>query len=244
MVYQSLDIVIPVYNEAETIAETLGEIGDKLHLPYRVHVVYDHEDDTTLPVVRKLQRENPDVRLVRNRYGQGALNAIKTGLECVTGGVGLVMMADLSDDLSVVDGMFAKINEGYDIVCGSRYMRGGRQIGGPILKKTLSRLAGVSLHYLTGLPTRDATNSFKMYTRKVLDELAIESRGGFELGIELVVKGYVAGYAITEVPSVWRDRQDGSSRFRLWRWLPGYLRWYWYGISRTLVGRCRVGLGF
>ncbi|MBU0481254.1 MAG: glycosyltransferase [Proteobacteria bacterium] len=239
--YESLDIIIPVYNEATTIAATLDEIGEKLHIPYRIHVIYDREDDTTLPVVKECRRENANIRLVRNCHGKGALNAIKTGLECVSGGVGLVMMADLADDPVAVDGMFAKINEGYDIVCGSRYMKGGRQIGGPLLKKTLSRLAGVSLHYLTGLPTRDATNSFKMYTSKVLAGLTIESRGGFELGIELVVKAYAAGYAIAEVPSVWRDRLAGESRFRLWRWLPGYLRWYWYGIRATIAGRGRVG---
>jgi len=129
-------------------------------------------------------------------------------------------MADLSDDLSKVDEMFEKINKGFDIVCGSRYMKGGEQKGGPWFKKLLSRTAGVSLHFFTGLPTHDVTNSFKMYTKKVLNGIKIESHGGFEIGMEIVIKAFQKGYNITEVPSSWRDRKKGKTRFRFWKWLP------------------------
>ena len=235
--YPLVHIVIPVYNEAQSVTEVFREAGEKLHMPFRIFIVYDSEEDTTLPVVRKWQKEHPtqNIHLLKNLFGQGALNAIRTGFEAVKEGAILVMMADLSDDLSAADEMFAKINEGYDIVCGSRYMKGGKQLGGPFLKKCLSRLAGVSLYYLIALPTHDATNSFKMYTKKVLNSITIESRGGFELGIELVVKAFVQGYKIAEVPSVWRDRVAGKSRFKLWRWLPHYLTWYWYGIKNGIL---------
>lgn len=231
---QSLELVIPVYNEAGTIEEVLGEIEGKLRMPHLVTIVYDSESDTTLPVLRVWQKSHANLRLLKNCHGRGALNAIKSGMENASTGVVLVMMADLADDLSNVGLMFAKINEGYDIVCGSRYMKGGRQVGGPLLKRWLSRLAGLSLYYLAGMPTRDVTNSFKMYRREVLKALPIESSGGFELGMEIVVKAQAAGFRITEVPAVWRDRQSGKSRFRLWRWLPGYLRWYWYGLRHGL----------
>jgi hypothetical protein len=112
--------------------------------------------------------------------------------------------------------------------CGSRYMRGGRQIGGPPLKAALSRAAGISLHLLTGLPTHDATNNFKMYRGTFLAATRIESGAGFEIALELVVKAHVAGWRIGELPSTWRDRVAGKSRFDLRRWLPHYLRWYGY----------------
>jgi len=131
--------------------------------------------------------------------------------------------------------MLAKINEGYDIVCGSRYMKGGRQIGGPKLKKSLSRIAGISLHLLVGIPVHDITNSFKMYTKNVLNDINIESTGGFELGMEIVIKAYNKGYKITEVPSIWSDRQSGDSRFRLWRWLPKYMHWYWFAVQKKFL---------
>jgi hypothetical protein len=107
-------------------------------------------------------------------------------------------------------------------------MEGGRQIGGPPLKTFLSRTAGLTLHWLAGLPTRDVTNSFKMYRTGFIQKLRFESTGGFEIGMEAVVKAYVSGGRIAEVPSTWTDRVAGTSRFRLWRWLPKYLRWYLY----------------
>ena len=226
-----ITIVMPVYNEGENIKNTLSEIKTKIKTPFRVLIVYDFDEDNTLPVVKPIRNEF-NVSFLKNKYGKGVLNAIKTGLESVNDGAILVSMADLSDDYSVVDGMFEKIKAGYDLVCGSRYMRGGKQIGGPKFKSSLSRLAGLSLHYLTGIPTHDISNSFKMYTPRVIKSVQIESNGGFELGMEIVVKAYVAGYKITEVPSVWRDRSAGQSRFRLWKWLPHYLRWYFFVLGR------------
>ncbi len=93
-------------------------------------------------------------------------------------------------------------------------------------------MAGLSLRWVRGLPTHDATNAFKIYDRAMVKSFEIESRGGFELNLELTVKAFLAGYRITEVPSTWRDRSQGQSRFRLWKWLPSYLRWYLYAFRR------------
>jgi hypothetical protein len=110
-------------------------------------------------------------------------------------------------------------------------MNGGSQKGGPKFKGFLSRMAGCSLRWLTGIPTHDITNSFKMYRKSVIDTIEIESDGGFEIGMELTVKAFVAGYKIAEIPSSWQDRTAGESRFRLWKWLPKYLRWYWFAVA-------------
>ena len=108
-------------------------------------------------------------------------------------------MADGSDDLSSINGMYGLFCQGFHIVCASRYMRNGSQIGGDLVKKYLSYLAGLSLYYLTSLPTHDATNSFKLYTKKVIDQISIESNGGFEIGIEILVKSHALNLAISEV---------------------------------------------
>jgi dolichol-phosphate mannosyltransferase len=145
----------------------------------------------------------------------------------------------LSKLASSIDTMIQMVEDGYDVVCGSRYMKGGRQIGGPLIKKSLSRLAGLSLYHLTGIPTHDITNSFKIYTKKVLNHIDIESDGGFEIGMEIVVKAHFAGFKVGEVPCIWRDRTAGESRFRLGRWLPKYLRWYRYALrQRWLPSGC------
>jgi glycosyltransferase involved in cell wall biosynthesis len=228
--HELINIIIPVYEEVETITGTLHEIKNRIRTPHRIVIVYDTPNDSTIPVVKGLMKEGFDVCLVKNKYGRGALSAIRTGFDNTNEGAVLVVMADLSDDLGKADEMFEKVNAGYDIVCGSRYMKGGKQLGGPFLKKFLSRMAGVSLHYLTGIPTHDVTNSFKMYSKNVLNSIRIESNGGFELGMEIAVKAFLKGYAITEIPVTWKDRDSGKSKFRLWSWLPKYIYWYLYGI--------------
>jgi dolichol-phosphate mannosyltransferase len=232
-----VDFIMPVFNEGANIARALEEIDTHIVMEKRVLVVYDFEGDDTVPVVRDLQPRYPWVELVRNDLGRGVLSAIRAGIAHARAEVVIVTMADLSDDLTVVPRMVELIrDEGYDVVCASRYMRGGRQIGGPRLKGWLSRLAGVSLHHLAGLPSHDATNAFRAYRRSVLREIPIESTGGFEYSLELTAKAFARGRRITEVPSTWRDRTAGESRFRLWKWLPKYLYWYFYAIRHRPRG--------
>ncbi len=230
-----LDIVVPVYNEGANIENLLKQIASQVQTEKRLTLIYDCEEDNTLPVVYKVRANyNFPIHVKKNIYGRGALNAIKTGLHTFEGTIVLVVMADLSDSLEAVDLMYAKIvKEGNHLVCGSRYMKGGQQYGGPFLKKALSRLAGVSLHWATGIGTHDITNSFKMYHRVVIESIQIESTGGFEIGMEITVKAYLHGFRITEVPSSWHERTAGESRFQLVSWLPFYLKWYCIALCET-----------
>lgn len=225
----SLGIIIPVYNEAENIRNTLTAIKERIITPHRIYIVYDFDEDNTLPVSKEFLNKGMDLRFVKNS-ARGVVNAIRIGLKKAEEDFLLVTMADLSDDYSVVDTMCSLMAEGFDVVCGSRYMRGGKQIGGPLLKKTISRAADVSLRYIAGLPTRDATNSFKLYRKTMLNTIEIESDGGFEIGMEIVVKAHFGGYKVTEVPCVWKDREKGTSRFKILKWAPKYLRWYFYAM--------------
>lgn len=230
----SLNIVIPVYNEGANIAATLGRIAECMQgaaVESRITIVYDFEGDNTLPVVEAIRGAYPlPIRLQKNT-GKGVCDAIKQGLLASDAVFVLVTMADMSDDYAKLPLMLSKAADGWDIVCGSRYMRGGKQYGGPLLKKTLSRMAGLSLHWVAGVPTHDVTNSYKLYRRAILDEIPLESFGGFEIGIEIVVKAYARGMKITEVPCSWWDRSEGESRFQLKKWLPLYFRWYMYALK-------------
>ena len=217
-----LTIIIPVYNEGENIKTAVENIEKEVKYPYTINLIYDFDEDTTLEPARDL-----NVNLIKNKYGRGVLNAIKTGLEEVKTEFAIVTMADLSDPPEVMNAMIdSAIKNNADIVCASRYMSGGGQIGGPLIKKLMSKYAGLSLHYLAGLPVHDATNSFKLYRKTFLDNVTIESTGGFELGLELVVKAFKNGNKITEVPTIWHDRTAGKSNFKLIEWLPKYLKWY------------------
>ncbi len=225
-----MTLVVPVYNEAESIATLVGTAAAKIDHKYQLLAVYDSEDDSTLPVLRKLAPDHPEIKIIKNAYGRGALEAIRTGLEAAPPGAVVVTMADLSDDLSAVNQMYALYLEGFEIVCGSRYMRGGRQIGGPIIKRTMSRVAGLSLRWLTRIPTHDVTNSFKLYSRGLIDEIEIESTGGFEIGMELVIKAWLGGHQIAEVPARWTDRTAGKSNFSIRKLLMHYINWYLFAI--------------
>ena len=231
-----LTVVVPVYHEEASIGRTLEHLRGHIDLPHQVLVVYDTPDDPTVPVVEGLLETYPNVRLVHNDLGPGVLKAIRKGFQVASEGAVLVVMADLSDDLRIVGEMHRLISAGYDLVAGSRYSPGGEQHGGGVIKSGLSRLAGRSLAALTSIPTRDCTNAFRMYRTGFLQQVEIESSGGFELSLELTVKAWAYGFKVAEVPSVWRDREEGESKFRLVAWLPKYLRWYLSALGHHYLG--------
>src|SRR5262249_44339787 len=204
--------------------------------PHETIIVYDFPEDTTLPALTAMS-PCPSVRLVHNTLGKGVLNALKAGFQASKGDLVVVMMADRSDEAKDVAEMARLVREGADVVAGSRYVRGGKQEGGPLLKRTLSRLAGISLHYLAGLPVRDATNNFRAYSRRVVDEIPIEGEASFALALELTLKAHWRGWRVAEVPTTWHDRSAGQSRFRLFAWLPHYWHWYQLALQRAWLGR-------
>jgi glycosyltransferase involved in cell wall biosynthesis len=235
-----LSIVVPVYREGEAARPVLAALATRAPTPHEILVVHDEPNDPTLPVVESLRPAHPQIRAVHNRLGRGPALALRAGFAAARGEAVLVTMADASDDPDDFAPMLARLAEGYDLVAASRYMQGGRQLGGPPLKGFMSRTAGRSLHRLIGLPTADPTSAFKLYRKSMLDHLALESDQGFELALEITVKAFLAGYRIAEVPTTWRDREQGQSNFKLLRWLPRYLRWYGLALRKGLL-RGRAG---
>lgn len=232
----TLTVVVPVYNEGANIARWWEEARRFLPEGARIRIVYDFEEDDTLPVVRELARGGAPMEPLRNA-GKGVLGAIVTGLRSAERGPVLVSMADLSDDMSILPAMLVAYRDGAQVVVASRYMRGGRQIGGPWLKGQLARWGGRSLRWLAGFPASDATNSYRLYDAALVRGLTLESRGGFEVGFEITMKAWMAGARIAEVPSTWRDRTAGTSRFDLRKWLPLYGRLWLQALRFGVVKR-------
>ena len=221
-----LAIVLPVYNEGEAVEPVLRAMAAGVQTDHELVVVYDFEADTTVPVINRLAAEIPGLRGLRNDLGRGVLNAMKAGIAGTSAPYVLISMADGSDEPRIVDAMVELARDGADVVAASRYMRGGRQVGGPRLKRLMSRTAGLTLHWFAGVATHDPTNNFKLYSRRFLDTTTIESTAGFELALELTVKATLAGRRVAEVPTTWRDRTAGQSNFKLRKWLPHYVHWY------------------
>ena len=233
-----LDIVIPVYNEGGNIIKTLTAISRAVTTPKRVLICYDREEDDTLPAIRDNRAALGDltVEFVRNR-GRGAQGAILTGFAASTAPFAVMLPADDDYNAGIIDAMVAKAAGGCDVVCASRFMPGGGMIGCPWLKATLVRAGSFTLYHLARLPTRDASNGFRLFSRRVLDQIAIESDRGFCYSIELLVKCHRLGWRVGEVPAQWFERAHGTSRFQVVKWLPAYLRWYVYAFATTYLRR-------
>ncbi|HLY73269.1 MAG TPA: glycosyltransferase, partial [Planctomycetota bacterium] len=231
-----ISVILPVYNEEGNIAACLRGLARALeNLEHEILVCYDFDGDTTLPAIASMKDRPSGLKLVRNSLGRGPAFALRAGLQAARGDVLVTTMADLSDPPELIPVMARKVREeGADVVSGSRYMKGGSQSGGPPLKVLLSRAAGLSLRWIAGLGTHDATTNFRAYSRRLIQNVPIQSRHGMELALELTVKAHRRGFKVDEVPSSWKDRSAGESRFRLGEWLPRYLRWYFLAMGAPI----------
>jgi hypothetical protein len=198
-------------------------------------VIYDFDEDTTVPSLVTYADKEARVRPLRNTYGRGPANAIRFGIDHAIAPVAVVTMADGSDDPRQIDDLARLVDRGVVVAAASRYMPGGQQVGGPMVKRVLSRAAGRSLSLLTRIGTRDATNSFKAYSTGFVRNVGIDSRSGFEIGLELTAKARRLGLPVAEIPTIWLDRALGESNFDLARWLPEYLQWYRFAFGRRLT---------
>lgn len=236
-----LSIVIPVYNENENILKTLEEIKKNVHVPHEILIIYDFDKDKTIPIVKKVLKKYPNLKLIKNTIIKGPSGAIRTGMLKAVAPYILVTMADLCDDLSQIKTMMTLISENVDIICPSRYCKGGEQQLKSSLKVWAPRTAGFLLKKLTGIPTYDPTNSYKLYSKKLLDKLILTSTVSFSVTLEIVVKAHVHGYTIIEIPTVWRDRQHGKTNFKLGRSLLHYFPWFWYALvyGNPIIKRVR-----
>jgi dolichol-phosphate mannosyltransferase len=229
-----VSVIIPVYNEGEDVVRHLERILREVLLPAEILVVHDMPEDTTVPYAQQIARQDPRVRTVLNTYGPGPANAVRFGIDAARAPVAVVTMADGCDDPRQIDELARLVDRGVVVAAASRYMPGGQQVGGPRFKRMASRWAGRSLRLFARVGTRDATNSFKAYDTDFVREVGIESRTGFEIGIELTAKATRLRRPVAEIPTIWLDRQLGESRFDVGRFLPSYLRWYFFAFGRRL----------
>ena len=229
-----VSIIVPVYNEGDAVTRFLDRLVDSIGLPAEIRVVYDFPEDTTAPHLAAYAARDPRVVPTLNTYGRGPANAIRFGIDHAEADVVVVTMADGSDDPHDIERLTALVERGAVVGAASRYSKGGKQRGGPLLKRTMSRMAGLSLALLARVGTYDATNNFKAYSRRYVDEVGIDSEKGFEIALELVAKARRLRLPVSEIPTVWTDRAEGTSNFKLLDWLPLYLRWYFFAYGPRL----------
>jgi dolichol-phosphate mannosyltransferase len=213
-----LSVVIPARDEEGCIASTVEHLHIELKLrevPHEIVVVDDGSSDKTWEILQKLAKEVSQLRPVQNTGLHGFGRAIIRGLEAVKGDAVVIMMADESDDCRDVVRYWKTLNEGYDCVFGSRFMKGGGVIDYPRIKLAINRLANFFLRVLFRIKLNDTTNAFKCYRKSVIDGCQPLISPHFNLTVELPLKAIVRGYTWTVIPITWRNRRSGEAKLKI-----------------------------
>ena len=215
---KTLSIIIPAYNEEDCIESTAHLISERLErdkIDYEILVVNDNSKDNTEAVLQKINQENPRIRYINNYYPNGFGFAVRCGLENFSGDAVAVVMADNSDSPDNMVDYYYKLQEGYDCVFGSRFIKGGKVIDYPRHKLIVNRLANLFIQVLFGLKFNDTTNAFKIYRKEVIEGISPLLSHHFNLTVEMPLKAIVRGYSYTTIPITWRNRTTGISKLKL-----------------------------
>jgi dolichol-phosphate mannosyltransferase len=230
----NFNIIIPVYNEGENLIKVINHLKKNVKANYQILICYDDDTDDLFQYINEILKINKNIKLIKNNY-YGPCGAVKTGLEKSETNAMIVYPADDLINGNILDDMYALYLEGYDIVAPSRFMKGGSMKNCPLIKEIIVRFASFTLFKLSSIPVEDASNGFRLFSKKIIKRFNIESELGFAYSLELLVKAERSGYKIKQVPSDWLEREIGSSNFKIFKWLKQYLKWYFYGLLTNFV---------
>ena len=231
---ENLEIIIPVKNENKNITRVLDSFFYEVKTKFTVTICFDDYKDTTIPEIKKYDRRQQfKIKLLKNKY-YGINGAVKTAFENSSSKVLLVYPADDFFNSNKIDQLNKLILSGYEIVCPSRFMKGGVMHGCPLLKSILTRSANFIFYYILRLPTHDSTNCFRIFSRKTIKTINFELQKAPTFGLQLLVKAHRKKYKITEIPVVWYERVIGKSNFKIIEWVWPYIKWLLYAINTVL----------
>ncbi|MDJ1179466.1 glycosyltransferase [Roseofilum sp. BLCC_M91] len=213
-----LSIVIPAYNEEGSIGETLQSISERLetkNINYEILVVNDNSRDRTEEILKHISRQNHKIRYMNNYYPNGFGFAVRCGLENFQGDAVVIVMGDSSDNPEDIISYYYKLQEGYECVFGSRFMKGSQIIDYPTHKLIVNRMANFFVKMLFSLDYNDTTNAFKAYRREVIEGIFPLLSHHFNLTVEMPLKAIARGYTYTTIPITWRNRKTGVSKLKI-----------------------------
>jgi dolichol-phosphate mannosyltransferase len=214
-----LSIVLPAYNEQDSLPETINSLYDTLFrekIDHEILVVNDNSKDDTELVLKTLQSKIPTLTYYNNLGPNGFGYAIRYGLERFKGDCVAVMMADMSDDpADLVKYYRTMIDKNVDAVFGSRFDKGGKVYDYPKVKLMINRVANMIIRMVIGIKYNDTTNAFKLYKRETIEGIKPFLAPHFNLTVELPLKAFVRGYTFAIVPNSWRNRKHGESKLKI-----------------------------
>ena len=227
-----LDIIIPVYNEDENIIKLFKLLDSTVICNFRILICYDNETDKTLKHLKNLNIIKNEIKLIKNPK-QGPNSAIIEGIKSSNSKIILVYMADDFENIKLINEMVDLIEKGNDLVIPSRFITGGKMLGAVKSKEMVTRIGSNLIYYLAGIPYKDCTNAFKMFSASITDVIKFESTMGFTFALELVVKSYFLKLKIIEVPSTWIEVKNRKSNFKMIKWIPYYIYWLLYSMIKN-----------
>lgn len=211
-------IIVPAHNEQENVVLTLRALATELRkegIPFELVVVNDNSTDDTAAVVAEAHHEIPEIHLVHNTPPGGLGRALRFGLRNFRGDVVAIVMADLSDDPKDVVACYRKIEEGYDAVFGSRFMKGSRVTAYPLIKLVVNRVVNRVMQLMFMTRHNDLTNAFKVYRRHVIESISPLRAAHFNITIEMSLSTLIRRYEIAPIPISWSGRTWGQSHLKL-----------------------------
>jgi glycosyltransferase involved in cell wall biosynthesis len=230
------EIVIPIFNEGNNILKVLSLLNQSIIYKIRVLLCYDLDNDDIFKSQKLLNKFKFEVLFVKNP-SKGPCSAIKSGLLFGNAKCVIVYPADDFLNYKILDKMYELYLTGSEIVVASRFVKGGSMKNCPLLKEIFVRLASGKLFFFSSIPVKDASNGFRLFSRKILNLFTIESLVGFAYSLELLVKCDRLKLKISEIPAQWEERSEGQSKFKVFKWFPQYLKWYIYGLSTTWLNK-------
>ena len=231
-----LDIIIPVYNEGENIVRLLKDLENEITYDFRVLICYDSENDNTLAYLRNKNVIKKEILLIKNPK-QGPNSAIIEGINSSRSEIILVYMADDFENIKIVNKMIKLIESGNDLVIPSRFIAGGKMLNAKKMKKAVTVTGSYLMYYLAGIPFKDCTNAFKMFSKNLKDKIKLKSTTGFTYAMELTTKSYLFNFKIVEIPSIWIDVTGRKSNFKVLKWLRFYIYWMLYALLKNFFKR-------
>ena len=231
---KNLSIVLPVYNEKESLSLMIKILNSSLDFEHEIIIVYDDEKDNSLPVAKKLQESFQNIKLVHNKFGKGVKYAVLTGVKnSKFENILITAVDEIFPIISIEKMLNMIINENYDFVSGTRYKNGGKRLGGSLIGHLLSRAANKSFSIITNFPLSDLTTGIKMFKRDFFNKVEIKTAPvGWVFAFELTIKAYAMNFKIGEVPLISVDRLfGGSSTFKMGSWIREYLKCYFWGLK-------------
>ena len=228
-----LDIIIPVFNEEKIILELLSNLFKSITCEFRILICYDYDEDPTLKEISNSNIDNQKYIFIKNE-SSGPNKAILTGIKNSNAEIVLVYMVDDLINIPLINKMVNLIDNGYDLIIPSRFVSGGTFENKNIFKKIITIFGYAAMYYVAGIPFKDCTNAFKMFSSKILKNINLKSSKGFTYALELTIKAHHLKYHITELPAKWKEIEGRKSNFKVVSWLPYYIYWLFYAILLRL----------